>query len=79
MIGVSGLRFMYFHLESLSIAKLSCFQKGAYCAGIKIFNSLPSSLKTISDKKDKFKLALKIPKYTTPFILLMNSYSLKST
>jgi hypothetical protein len=41
------------------IAKLSYFQKGAYCAGIKIFNILPPSLKTISDKKEKFKVALK--------------------
>jgi hypothetical protein len=37
------------------IASLS----GAYCAGIKIFNSLPPSLKTISDKKETFKVALK--------------------
>jgi hypothetical protein len=35
------------------------FQKGAHYAGIKIFNSLPPSLKTISDKKEIFKIALK--------------------
>jgi hypothetical protein len=40
-------------------ANLSCFQKGAYYAGIKIFNTLSPSLKTISDKKEIFKLALK--------------------
>jgi hypothetical protein len=34
-------------------------QKRAYYAGIKIFNSLPPSLKIISDKKEKFKVALK--------------------
>jgi hypothetical protein len=32
-------------------ANLSCFQKGAYYAGIKMFNILPPSLKTILDKK----------------------------
>jgi hypothetical protein len=47
------------HLHSPT-ANLSCFQKGAYCAGIKIFNSLPPSLRSISDKKEKFKVALKI-------------------
>jgi hypothetical protein len=41
------------------VANFSCFQKGAYYADIKIFNSLPPSLKTISDKKEKFKVALK--------------------
>jgi hypothetical protein len=47
------------------VASLSCFQKGAHYAGIKIFNSLPPILKTISGKKETFKVALKkIPKYT---------------
>jgi hypothetical protein len=35
------------------------FQKGAQNAGIKTFNSLPPRLKTISDKKETFKVALK--------------------
>jgi hypothetical protein len=60
------------------VPNLSCFQKGAYYAGIKIFNSLPPSLKTISERNEKFKVALK--RYlNTPFILLMNSYSIKRT
>jgi hypothetical protein len=41
------------------IAKLSCFQKSAYYAGIKIFNSLPSNLSTLIDKQAQFKVALK--------------------
>jgi hypothetical protein len=41
------------------IANLSCFQKSAYYAGIRIFNSLPPSLETILHKKEKFKVALK--------------------
>jgi hypothetical protein len=56
--------------------ELSCFQKGAYYAGIKIFNLLPPCLKIILDKKEKFKVVLKGHVYTS-FILLMNSYSLK--
>jgi hypothetical protein len=41
------------------VANLSCFQKGAHYAGIKVFNSLPPSLKTILDKKETFKVAFK--------------------
>jgi hypothetical protein len=41
------------------IANLSCFQKSAYYAGIKIF-SLLSSLTSIINKKAQFKVALKI-------------------
>jgi hypothetical protein len=37
------------------IANLSCFQK----SGIKIFNSLPSSLTSLVNKKSQFKVALK--------------------
>jgi hypothetical protein len=39
------------------IANLSCFQKSAYYAGIKIFNSLPSSLSSLVNKKAQFKVA----------------------
>jgi hypothetical protein len=42
-----------------SVANLSCFQKGAHYSGIKILNSLLPSLKTIWDKKETFKVALK--------------------
>jgi hypothetical protein len=37
----------------------ACFQKSAYYAGIKIFNSLPSSLTSLVNKKAQFKVALK--------------------
>jgi hypothetical protein len=40
-------------------ANLSCFQKSAYYAGVKIFNSLPSNLSTLIDKQVQFKVALK--------------------
>jgi hypothetical protein len=41
------------------IANLSCFQNSAYYAGINIFNSLPSSLTSLVNKKAQFKVALK--------------------
>jgi hypothetical protein len=40
-------------------ANLSCFQKCAYCAGIKIFNNLPSNLRSLINKKAQFKVPLK--------------------
>jgi hypothetical protein len=49
------------------IANLSCFQKGAYYAGIKIFNSLPSSLTSLVNKMAQFKVALKTYLITHPF------------
>jgi hypothetical protein len=41
------------------ITNLSCFQKSAFYTGIKIFNSLPSSLTSLVNKKSQFKVALK--------------------
>jgi hypothetical protein len=41
------------------IANLSCFQKSAYYAGIKIFNSIPPSLTSLVNKKAQFEVALK--------------------
>jgi hypothetical protein len=55
----------------------SCFQKSAYYAGIKIFNSLASNLTTLIDKQTQFKVALKkylITHTHTPFTLLMNLF-----
>jgi hypothetical protein len=40
-------------------ANLSCFQKSAYSAGIKIFNSLPSNFRSLTNKKTQFKVTLK--------------------
>jgi hypothetical protein len=37
---------------------LSCFQKGAYYAGIKIFNNMPSDLKNLMNGKAQFKITL---------------------
>jgi hypothetical protein len=53
-------------------ANLSCFQKNAYCAGMRIFNSLPSSHISLMNKKAQLKVAVK--RYlNTSFTLLRNS------
>jgi hypothetical protein len=61
------------------IVDLSCFQKSAYYAGIKIFNTLPSSLKSLMNEKPQFKVVLKRYLIHTHSTLLMNSYFLKMT
>jgi hypothetical protein len=40
------------------VANLSCFQKSAYYAGIRIFDSLPSNLESHMIKKAQFEVAL---------------------
>jgi hypothetical protein len=35
------------------------YQKGVYYSGVNVFNSLPKTLKDISNKPGKFKIALK--------------------
>jgi hypothetical protein len=42
-----------------STANLLCFQKIVCDAGIKIFNNLPSDLKSLMDERARFKMALK--------------------
>jgi hypothetical protein len=51
-------------------AKLSCFQKSTFYAGIKIFNSLPPSLTVLKNYKGKFKSALRKYQHTHPFYSL---------
>jgi hypothetical protein len=50
---------------------LTAFQKGTYYLGIKVFNSLPLSIKNIVYDRKQFKFALKI------FLLLNSFYSLE--
>jgi len=45
------------HLYRLT-ANLSCFPKSAHHAGIKIFNSLPSNLRSHMNEKAQFEVAL---------------------
>jgi hypothetical protein len=46
------------HLDR-PVANLRCFQKSTCYSGIKIFNNLPSSVKSLMNEKAKFKVALK--------------------
>jgi hypothetical protein len=47
---------------------LAIYQKGVYCLGIKIYNSLPSNIKNVSNNPKKFKTVLKTFLYTNCFI-----------
>jgi hypothetical protein len=48
-------------------AKLSCFQKGAFYASVRIFNSLPYSLSILMNDRAKLKAALKKYLHTHSF------------
>jgi len=52
-------------------ANLTLYRKGVYYSGIKIFNHLPTTIKNISDDKNKFQIALK------KFLLNNSFYSLE--
>jgi len=41
------------------VAKLSCFQKGVFYSGIKIFNSFPSAILEYKNNKSQFKASLR--------------------
>jgi hypothetical protein len=45
-----------FHLVS---SDLSLYKKGVYFTGIKVYNSLPQSIKTLSNDTKQFKSSLK--------------------
>jgi hypothetical protein len=51
-------------------AKLTVFQRGAYFVEIKLFNHLPTNIKSLSNEIELFKPALK------RFLLLQSFYSL---
>jgi hypothetical protein len=48
--------FKNLHLPAINISK---FSKGAYIAGIKVFNHLPLSIKLLATDSTSFKTALK--------------------
>ena len=52
------------------ISNLSAYQKGTYCSGIKVFNSVPSQIKALSHNRNQFKSALKIFVYFHSFYTL---------
>jgi hypothetical protein len=52
-------------------ANLTLYQKGVYYSGIKIFNHLPTTIKNLSDDRNKFQIALR------KFLLYISFYSLE--
>ena len=53
----------------MNVAK---YQKGMYYLGVKLFNALPSDIKTEFDNPKKFKVIVQKFLYKNPFIPWMN-------
>jgi hypothetical protein len=53
------------------VANWTLYQKGVYYSGIKIFSHLPTTIKNLSDDKNKFQIALR------KFLLPNSFYSLE--
>jgi len=64
----------HFHIPN---AKLSCFQKSTFYTGIKIFNSLPPSVKMFKNDKAKFKEALRKYLHTHSMYSVMKFFMYK--
>ena len=60
-------------------SKLSVYQRGAYCTGIRVFNSLPPQIKEVSHKRQQFKRILKEFLYTHSFCTLDQYFNCKTT
>jgi hypothetical protein len=52
---------------------------GAYCAGIRVFNSLPPQIREVSHKRHQFKRILKEFLYTRLFYTLDEYFNCKTT
>ena len=61
-----------FHQPSVNITK---YQKAAYCLGVKVYNMLPSYIKTEYDNPKKFKTILQNFLLNIPSIPLMNIFN----
>ena len=57
-------------------ANLTIYQKGPCYSGIRVFNSLPTDIKDISDSPAKFKTALKHFRYPHSFYTLDEYYNI---
>ena len=63
-----------FHQPSVTITK---YKKGAYCLGVKVYNILPSYIKTESDNPKKFKTVLQNFLYKHSFYSLDEYFQLQ--
>jgi len=64
----------HFHQTSIHVAK---YQKGVYYLGVKVFNKLPSYIKTDFDNPKKFKVVLQKFLYENPFHSLDEYFELQ--
>jgi hypothetical protein len=74
---VHSINTRHKHYLHKPAANLSCLQKSTYYAGIRIFNNLPSDIKSLRKKKHDLNSTKTILKCTHS-TLLMNTYCLKS-
>ena len=57
---------------------LAMYQKGVYCLGIKLFNSIPSDIKIFSNNPQKFKTARDFFLHTDSFYPLDEYFNVKN-
>jgi hypothetical protein len=60
-------------------SKLTVYQRGTYCTGIRVFNSLPPQIREVSHKRHQFKHILKEFLYTNSFYTLDEYFNFKTT
>jgi len=60
-------------------SRVSIYQRGAYCTGIRVFNSLPPQIREVSHKRQQFKRILKEFLYTHSFYILDEYFNCKTT
>jgi hypothetical protein len=65
-----------FHQPSVNVAT---YQKGAYCFGVKVFNMLPSYIKTEFENPKKFKVVLQKFLYENSFHSLDEYFELQKS
>ena len=65
-----------FHQPSVNVAK---YQKEVYCLGVKVFNMLPSYIKTELENSKKFKVVLQKCLYENSFYLLDKYFKLQKS
>ena len=71
---IDTIQHANFHQPSVNITE---YQKGAYCLGVKVYNMLPSYIKTESDNPKKFKTVLQNVLYKCSFYSLDEYFQLQ--
>ena len=70
-------KYIFLLFSILLVTHIFLYQKGVYYSGIKVFSSLPRTLKDISSKPGTFKIALKHFLQTHSFYSLVEFFDKK--